>query len=65
MQALRARAVSGKWKNHFCIALIGERVEGVSGHTVDKVFAAKESLEQFYSNLVAEQVDRERRYVDA
>ena len=37
-------------------------VEGVSGHTADKAVAAKERLEQFYSNLVVEQEDREKRW---
>eukprot|EP00047_Mylnosiga_fluctuans_P016944 m.57603 g.57603 ORF g.57603 m.57603 type:complete len:481 (-) comp6842_c0_seq4:388-1830(-) len=36
-------------------------LDGVSGFTAHKVFAAKESIEQFYSHLNAEQQDRERR----
>lgn len=35
----------------------------ISGHTVDKVFAAKETLESYYSNLLGAHEDREKRWV--
>ena len=38
--------------------------DSFSGHTVDKVFAAKETLETFYSNLRGESIDRDKRIQD-
>jgi len=35
----------------------------ISGHTIDKVTKAKVQLENFYSNLISQNKEREQRFV--
>jgi hypothetical protein len=44
------------------MATVGEQVH-VSSHTEDKVTKAKVTLENYYTNLLAQHQDRENRYV--
>jgi hypothetical protein len=36
---------------------------GFSGHTLDKATKAKVTLENYYSNLIAQHIDRKKRFV--
>lgn len=42
------------------MATVGEQVP-ISSHTVDKVTRAKVTLENYYSNLIAQHDERENR----
>lgn len=35
----------------------------LSGHTLDKATKAKVTLENYYSNLIAQHIERKQRYV--
>jgi len=36
---------------------------GFSGHTLDKATKAKVTLENYYSNLIAQHIERKKRFV--
>jgi len=44
------------------MATVGEQMQ-ISNHTIDKVTRAKVTLENFYSNLIAQHEERENRLV--
>lgn len=43
------------------MATVGESIQ-ISNHTIDKVTKAKVTLENYYSNLVSQNDERESRY---